>query len=248
MLDPPRLLKNKADPSALALQFGLARPLVPPASAPTPTAAGSSACAAVANAADAAVANAADAAFALDMNLIEPLDLEVMDEVMDEDAADDDDAEPLQPAPLPTATSGEEAEPPAEEPLPHEMTSEEQAYETALAHGVRLFSLYMGAGGALCLRHMVWRKLMPALHPDRGGHTRVFQVLNELKQRVDSGEEAPLPRVRTVPPARGRAAEMEAGSDAEMLYAKIRAELEATAERAGELAISRLREALQLAM
>ena len=198
MLDPPRLLKNKADPSALALRFGLglARPVA-----------------------------------RLDGNAAD-----------DDDDDDDDDAEPLQPAPLPTATSGEEAEPPAEEPLPHEMTSEEQAYETALAHGVRLFSLYIGAGGALCLRHAVWRRLMLALHPDRGGHTRVFQVLSELKQRVDSGEEVRLPR--TVPPA--RAAEWGGGqSDVEMLYAKIRAELEASAAHAGELAISRLREALQ---
>ena len=36
-----------------------------------------------------------------------------------------------------------------------------------MARGLRLFGLYVAAGGGLCMRGVVWRKIMPALHPDR---------------------------------------------------------------------------------
>jgi len=42
------------------------------------------------------------------------------------------------------------------------------------------------------MRPVIWRKLMPLLHPDRGGDVQVFQRVNELKRFVDAGEELKL--------------------------------------------------------
>ena len=112
--------------------------------------------------------------------------------------------------------------------------TEAAAYEAALTRGMRLFSLYVAAGGALCLRQATWRKLMPALHPDKGGHTRVFQRLSELKRRIDSGEDVALP---ALPP-------IAEGEEAEPLYERVRAELVAAAESAGGMVADRLRELL----
>ena len=42
-----------------------------------------------------------------------------------------------------------------------------EAARRVMARGLRLFALYVAAGGALCMRGVVWRKIMPALHPDR---------------------------------------------------------------------------------
>ena len=54
--------------------------------------------------------------------------------------------------------------------------------------GLRLFGLYLTAGGALCLRETVWRRLVMALHPDRGGNVDTFQLVSELKRQLDAGE------------------------------------------------------------
>ena len=42
-----------------------------------------------------------------------------------------------------------------------------EAARRVMARGLRLFGLYVAAGGGLCMRGVVWRKIMPALHPDR---------------------------------------------------------------------------------
>lgn len=42
-----------------------------------------------------------------------------------------------------------------------------EAARRVMARGLRLFALYVAAGGALCMRGVVWRKIIPALHPDR---------------------------------------------------------------------------------
>ena len=86
-----------------------------------------------------------------------------------------------------------------------------EAARRVMARGLRLFALYVAAGGALCMRGVVWRKIMPALHPDRhacscaysctrhihvciprgrGGDVRVFQHVNALKRQLDAGEVA----------------------------------------------------------
>lgn len=88
-----------------------------------------------------------------------------------------------------------------------------EATRRVMARGLRLFALYVAAGGALCMRGVVWRKIMPALHPDRhacacscacsctrhihiciprgrGGDVRVFQHVNALKRQLDAGEVA----------------------------------------------------------
>ena len=116
----------------------------------------------------------------------------------------------------------------------------DEVYKAALARGVHLFKLYVAAGGALCLRHVVWRRLMPALHPDKGGNTKVFQVLSELKRRVDAGEEVSLPQGLTAMIWEGDAVQ----AAEEGLYAKLRAELETAAQSAGALAMDRLQEML----
>lgn len=59
---------------------------------------------------------------------------------------------------------------------------------SARRRGLRLFSLYLAAGGALCMRETVWRRLVLALHPDRGGDVATFQLVGELKRLVDLGE------------------------------------------------------------
>ena len=42
------------------------------------------------------------------------------------------------------------------------------------------------------MRQAVWRKLMVALHPDKGGDVRVFQHVSSLKRQVDAGDEVTL--------------------------------------------------------
>ena len=223
VLDSPRLIKHKADQSALALQVGLARPMVP-----TVDAMG------VSGATAGAAANASWAAVLLDPALTEPLDDMDTDPdgalALDQPAAGAEDAnDALAPSP-------------AEQPL--EASAEEamadEVYKAALARGVHLFKLYVAAGGALCLRHVVWRRLMPALHPDKGGNTKVFQVLSELKRRVDAGEEVSLPQGLTAMIWEGDAVQ----AAEEGLYAKLRAELETAAQSAGALAMDRLQEML----
>ena len=56
-------------------------------------------------------------------------------------------------------------------------------------------------------RQTVWRRIMPALHPDRGGDVDVFQEIAALKRQLDAGETARLPSVSVV----------EAGPESEWL-------------------------------
>ena len=106
---------------------------------------------------------------------------------------------------------------------------EEEAalYRLRLARGLRLFSLYVAAGGALCMRQTVWRKLMPALHPDKGGDTRVFQLVNELKRRLDRNEEVELPSYEP----------LAEGDESDGLYERIKEELRVAAAGVGEGAV-----------
>ena len=70
--------------------------------------------------------------------------------------------------------------------------AEEEAARRAMARGLRLFALYVAAGGGLCMRQTVWRRLMPVLHPDKGGDVAVFQHVSALKRQLDAGEAATL--------------------------------------------------------
>jgi hypothetical protein len=54
---------------------------------------------------------------------------------------------------------------------------------------------------------------------DKGGHVRVFQLLSDLKTRLDAGEQICLPEVRLVAVA----------GDTDQLYARVHAELTAAA-------------------
>jgi len=94
-------------------------------------------------------------------------------------------------------------------------------HAAAFERGLRLFSLYRAAGGALCMRQAVWRKLASALHPDRGGDVAVFQHISLLKRQLDSGELATLP-----PPSKDG---VDGESIDDPLYARLRAELQEAA-------------------
>lgn len=185
LLDPPRLLKNHAAPSELALQLGLAAP-VPPAvntgssseqrpPMPTPPTWHSTV-------SDEAVDMATDDSFqgaaASDMEHV---------------TATDDDRGP--------------------------------GYEAQLARGLRLFKLYIAAGGALCMRPAIWRKLLPTFHPDKGGHTAVFQLLSDLKRRVDMNEEVEMPQLGIA---------MEDAEREDPFYNRLRDDLQSAAAVASE--------------
>ena len=207
VLDPPRLLKHKATPSALAMQVGLARPMDAPSAvttatlpAPADTMTDEAIASAVAAAAIAAALGVAQDAesFVSGGTLLSDAD-ESGDEVEggDAGAAEDDEGD-----------DGDRT--------------------AAIARGLRLFSLYVAAGGALCMRPIVWRRLMPALHPDKGGDAHVFQYISELKRRVDGNEEVRLPEL---PPLDEHDARLD------RIYTRIRSELqEAAAEIGGEVA------------
>ena len=125
VLDAPRLLKNNAAPSHVALRLGLQ-----PAAA-------------------AAAAAAASAA-------------------------------------TPPAAASSSAPPP---PASAAAAEEAARYDAALSKGLRLFNVYLDACGALYLRPTIWRRLVPLLHPDKGGDVAVFQRVSEMKRLVDLGEE-----------------------------------------------------------
>ena len=105
------------------------------------------------------------------------------------------------------------------------------SYQAALAGGLRLFALYVAAGGALCMRGAVWRKLMMVLHPDKGGDVRVFQHLTDLKMRLDSGEESG-------PADTAQGTSVAWTSASEELYRSVRAELHNAARPLGGQALS----------
>lgn len=158
VLDQPRLLKNKADPSALALQVGLARPLPPPG-APSPLA--------QANAPSAETTTPAPNVEAESDAMLDEGVASATDAVLRvaADSAVTSEAAKVA-ATVTAAASAAVSQDVAAEGAAAEGMAE---YERALARGLRLFSLYVAAGGALCMRHAVWRKLMPALH--RARHT-----------------------------------------------------------------------------
>ena len=193
LLDPPRLLKNHATPSALALQLGLTAPVTPATEAGATSEMQTTATGALGLPVDAAgemvglPTGQHQGATAID-GAAPP------DDTHDEAASDDDD---------------------------------QAEYRTQLARGLRLFKLYVAAGGALCMRHTIWRKLVPVLHPDKGGHTAVFQLLNDLKRRVDLNEQVQMPQV-------GDALE-DAESDA--VYERLRDEMVSAASVAGDAAV-----------
>jgi len=92
---------------------------------------------------------------------------------------------------------------------------------------------------------------------DKGGHTRVFQQLSELKRQTDAGEPCALASMQPASPRqRATEAERAAGGDVEEraeedrcdeVYEKVHAELEEAARRAGSAAEARLREWLRAA-
>jgi hypothetical protein len=106
----------------------------------------------------------------------------------------------------------------------------------ALTTGLRLFTLYVAAGGALCMRPAVWRKLMVVLHPDRGGDVRVFQHVSSLKARLDAGEDIGPCQPALQSSAPGCAVEGTPAL-ADELYARLRAELKEVAQRVGGQAL-----------
>lgn len=108
---------------------------------------------------------------------------------------------------------------------------EDEEYAAALRRGLRLFAVYVDAGGSLCMRPTIWRKLMVALHPDRGGNVRVFQHINALKRRLDAGETIELLPAAPVLAASKRS---EADSEAGALEERLREELRATAAPHGD--------------
>jgi hypothetical protein len=108
----------------------------------------------------------------------------------------------------------------------------------ALTTGLRLFALYVAAGGALCMRPAVWRKLMVVLHPDRGGDVRVFQHVSSLKARLDAGEDiGPCQPATALQSSAPGGAVVGTPSLADELYARLRAELKEVAQRVGGQAL-----------
>jgi len=103
----------------------------------------------------------------------------------------------------------------------------QQQKAAARARGLRLFSLYVAAGGALCMQQTVWRRIMPSLHPDRGGDVDVFQQIGALKRQLDAGETIEIPSVDE-----GEAGPESAWLDSETagLIARIKADLAAAAQ------------------
>lgn len=165
VLDPPRLLKHRASPSDLAMHVGLARAWVPP------TVAGSGgqrdeASPEVVPCATAPVGTAATKVSA------HGGDRQHSDESV---------------SPTPSKAVHVEGHNPAE--AADAAPPESSLCRATLESGLRLFSLYLAAGGALCMRPAVWRKLMTVLHPDKGGDVRVFQHVSALKRDVDAGAE-----------------------------------------------------------
>lgn len=212
VLDPPRLLKNKAEPSALALAMGLTMqpPIPPPASAVTPQKRSRTALLRIAaevtvNAVDAAIlivtgkstassscavensitcavsdGNLADEALTPSLGpLHEAGCIPAIDEKEEQDGS------------VAARTAGTDTAANASDAV------EESSYRLALNRGLNLFTLYIAAGGALCMRSMVWRKLMPALHPDKGGHVNGVRL--ETERNILHDSLMPLPLILTSP-------------------------------------------------
>ena len=181
VLDAPRLLKHKATPSELALHLGLARPLAEAdaaAVAAQTSVAGASAAAGFHTSvgiqlpckdAEAEAREVTDGAIAMALVMAE------------------DERQGTVPAPVPVTSSQTPTHSPSSS-----YALMEHVDASAMDAALRLFALYVAAGGALCMRPAVWRKIMTALHPDRGGDVHIFQHITALKRKVDEGEEMPL--------------------------------------------------------
>ena len=117
-------------------------------------------------------------------------------------------------------TDGAEASAVPSGQLAPPVAGEDLDYDAALRRGLRLFAVYVDAGGALCMRQTVWRRVMSVLHPDRGGHVRVFQLLGVLKRQLDASESVELP---PMPPMAGTAT--QADIDADVLEKRLREEM-----------------------
>ena len=205
VLDPPRLLKHNAAPSGLALQVGLAPPAVPPtpvSGAPTATRAPLVADRVL----GAAPGREPSGGETVDASLTRA-SVVGAEAIAEEDPLIDEWMED------------------ADEPsVDVEQETADPAFALALERALRLLSLYVAAGGALCMRRSVWRKVVQVLHPDRGGHTKVFQLVSELKGRIDAGEEVCLQE------RSGGVGDDVSGEEHEdPLYARIKAELQEAA-------------------
>jgi hypothetical protein len=88
----------------------------------------------------------------------------------------------------------------------------------------------------------VWRRLMLILHPDKGGDVAVFQTLSDLKRRLDAGER--LTDLHLPPSAFGGggsgSGSTDDGSAEEVLYSRVRAELQTAAKEVGDAAAQQL--------
>ena len=154
VLDPPRLIKHRAEPSELALQLGMARPLQlvhcadRDANSVTATPCTEDA---------ASASGVAEASTGLPVGHAQV------------EGANAD--EPYHAGDARTTQSG----------LDGAVGQTDDSI--ALESGLRLFSLYIRAGGALCMRQIIWRKLMLVLHPDRGGSVQGVQHDQSLHGR-----------------------------------------------------------------
>lgn len=96
----------------------------------------------------------------------------------------------------------------------------DQEYVAALRRGLRLFAIYVDAGGALCMRQTIWRRLMTLLHPDRGGHVMAFQQIAALKRQLDLGEAITIPELPETD-----SSSTQGDADAEALELRLREEM-----------------------
>ena len=173
VLDPPLLLKNHAAPSQLALQVRAAHLPWPPTDLRwAPHCVASVLCSAPPQAGIQPRAPAAGSGSAAAAS-----------------GATGGAAAPAQGVPTEAAAEAAAAEAREREARG---AAEEEAARRAMARGLRLFALYVAAGGGLCMRQTVWRRLMPVLHPDKGGDVAVFQHVSALKRQLDAGEAATL--------------------------------------------------------
>lgn len=114
-----------------------------------------------------------------------------------------------------------------------EVSAEEHERRVAARRrGLRLFSVYLSSGGALCMRETVWRKIVLALHPDRGGDVQAFQLVGELKRRTDLGEDLPMGAHEEIDDARKMGLEFLDHTAAALVH-KLEADIRAKAAELG---------------
>lgn len=167
VLEPMRLLKYHAVPSEVALQLGLQQT-------------------------DPSI-QLTDSGLRSSLDSAPPIDKEAEARSLVPSHAAGAHASHAQNETLPPPADAERAHAAADEAVAvAEAAAARSVFDRALKRGLRLFSVYIAAGGGLCMRPVIWRKLMPLLHPDRGGDVQVFQRVNELKRFVDAGEELKL--------------------------------------------------------